>query len=64
VNEAKLKTDANRVKSVIRVMLDANTFSIREKNWVINYVRDKWKIEQKAAEAASPSLNLLIFATP
>lgn len=49
VNEAKLKTDANRVKSVIRVMLDANTFSLREKNWVINYVRDKWKIEQKSA---------------
>ena len=51
VNDAKLSTDANRVKSVIRVMLDANTFSIREKDWVINYVRDKWKIEQKAAEA-------------
>ena len=49
VNDAKLSTDANRVKSVIRVMLDANTFSIREKNWVINYVRDKWKIEQKSA---------------
>ena len=32
VNEAKLKTDANRIKSVIRVMLDANTFSLREKN--------------------------------
>jgi len=51
VNDAKLRTDANRVKSVIRVMLDANTFSLREKNWVMNYVRDKWKIEQKAAEA-------------
>jgi ABC-type nitrate/sulfonate/bicarbonate transport system substrate-binding protein len=49
VNEAKLKTDVNRVKNVIRVMLDANTFSLREKNWVINYVRDKWKIEQKSA---------------
>lgn len=51
VNDAKLRTDANRVKSVIRVMLDANTFSLREKNWVINYVRNKWKIEQKASEA-------------
>ena len=51
LNDAKLRTDANRVKSVIRVMLDANTFSLREKNWVINYVRDKWKIEQKASEA-------------
>ena len=52
VNDARLRTDANRVKSVIRVMLDANTFSLREKDWVINYVRDKWKIERKAAEAA------------
>ena len=34
VNDARLRTDANRVKSVIRVMLDANTFSLREKNWV------------------------------
>ena len=49
VNDAKLRTDASQIKSVIRVMLDANTFSLREKNWVINYVRDKWKIEQKSA---------------
>jgi ABC-type nitrate/sulfonate/bicarbonate transport system substrate-binding protein len=49
VNEAKLKTDANRIKSVIRVMLDAHAFSRREHNWVINYIREKWKLEQKTA---------------
>jgi ABC-type nitrate/sulfonate/bicarbonate transport system substrate-binding protein len=49
VNELKLRTGANQIKSVIRVMLDANTLSLREKNWVINYVRDKWKLEHKAA---------------
>jgi ABC-type nitrate/sulfonate/bicarbonate transport system substrate-binding protein len=51
VNEAKLKSDADRIKSVIRVMLDAHAFSQREKSWVINYIRDKWKLEQKTAEA-------------
>lgn len=50
VNEGKLKTDATRIKSVIRVMLDAHAFSQREKIWVINYIRDKWKLEQKPAE--------------
>jgi ABC-type nitrate/sulfonate/bicarbonate transport system substrate-binding protein len=50
VNEAKLKTDANRIKSVIRVMLDAHAFSRREHNWVINYIREKWKLEQKTSE--------------
>lgn len=50
VNEAKLKTDANRIKSVIRVMLDAHAFSLREKNWVINYIREKWKLEPRTAE--------------
>jgi ABC-type nitrate/sulfonate/bicarbonate transport system substrate-binding protein len=50
VNEAKLKSDADRIKSVIRVMLDAHAFSQREKSWVINYIRDKWKLEQKTAE--------------
>ena len=49
VNEAKLKTDASRIKSVIRVMLDAHAFSRREHNWVVNYIREKWKLEQKTA---------------
>jgi ABC-type nitrate/sulfonate/bicarbonate transport system substrate-binding protein len=50
VNDAKLKSDANRIKSVIRVMLDANTFSHKERNWVVNYIRERWRIEQKIAE--------------
>jgi ABC-type nitrate/sulfonate/bicarbonate transport system substrate-binding protein len=49
VNDAALRTDQERIKRLIRVMLDANLFSQRERSWVINYVRDKWKIEQKAA---------------
>jgi len=52
VNEAKLKTDATRIKSVIRVMLDATTFCRKEKLWVVNYIKDKWKLEQKIAETA------------
>jgi NitT/TauT family transport system substrate-binding protein len=50
VNDAKLKSDANRIKSVMRVMLDANAFSHKERNWVVNYIRDRWRIEQKIAE--------------
>jgi hypothetical protein len=50
VNEAKLKSDADRIKSVMRVMLDANTFSQKERNWVVNYIRERWHIEQKIAE--------------
>lgn len=50
VSDAKLRTDINVIKNVIRVMLEANAFSLREKNWVTQYVRDKWQIEQKAAE--------------
>jgi len=50
VNDAKLKSDANRIKSVMRVMLDANTFSHKELNWVVNYIRDRWRIDQKIAE--------------
>jgi len=52
VNETKLKTDATRIKSVIRVMLDAATFCRKEKLWVVNYIKDKWKLEQKVAETA------------
>ena len=50
VNESKLKSDANRIKNVIRVMLDASAFCRKEKSWVVNYIRDKWKVEQKTAE--------------
>jgi len=50
VNDAKLKSDATHIKSVMRVMLDANTFSHEERAWVVNYIRDRWRIEQKIAE--------------
>ena len=50
VNDAKIKSDANRIKSVSRVMLDANAFSQKERTWVVNYVRERWRIEQKVAE--------------
>ena len=52
VNESKLKTDSSRIKSVIRVMLDATAFSQREKTWMIKYVRERWKLDQKVAETA------------
>ena len=47
VNEAKLKSDAARIRSVIRVMLDASAFCRKERNWVVSYVRDRWKLDQK-----------------
>lgn len=50
VNDTKIKTDAPRIKNVIRVMLDATTFCRKERNWVVNYVKDRWKLEQKTAE--------------
>jgi NitT/TauT family transport system substrate-binding protein len=50
VHEAKIKSDALRIKTVIRVMLDSLTFSQRHKGWMINYVKDKWKLEPKVAE--------------
>ena len=50
VNERKLKSDANRIKNVIRVMLDASAFCRKERTWTVNYIRDKWKVDQKTAE--------------
>ncbi len=50
VNEAKLKSDAPRIKSVIRVMLDAQAFCRKERSWVVNYIRDRWKLDAKTAE--------------
>ncbi|MGZ8436639.1 MAG: hypothetical protein ACXW6T_21135, partial [Candidatus Binatia bacterium] len=39
------------IKNVIRVMLDASAFCRKERTWMVNYIRDKWKVEQKTAEA-------------
>ena len=50
VNETKLRSDAARIKSVIRVMLDASAFCRKERNWVTNYIKDRWKLEPKTAE--------------
>lgn len=50
VHEAKIKSDSNRIKMVIRVMLDSVIFSQREKGWMINYIKDKWKLDTKVAE--------------
>jgi NitT/TauT family transport system substrate-binding protein len=52
VNDAKLKSDAVRIKSVIRVMLDAASFCRKERSWVVSYVKEHWKLEQKTAETA------------
>jgi ABC-type nitrate/sulfonate/bicarbonate transport system substrate-binding protein len=50
LNESKLKSDATRIKSVIRAMLDALAYCRKEKSWMVNYIRDKWKVEPKSAE--------------
>jgi len=50
VSEAKLKGDPAQIKSVIRVMLEANAFCRKERSRVVNYIKDKWKLEPKAAE--------------
>jgi NitT/TauT family transport system substrate-binding protein len=50
VNEAKLKGDAGRIKAVIRVMLDAADLCRKEKPRVVNYIKEKWKLEPKIAQ--------------
>jgi len=50
VNEARLKSDAARIKSVIRVMLDANNLARKDKPWVVNYIKGKWRVEPRVAE--------------
>jgi NitT/TauT family transport system substrate-binding protein len=50
IHAAKLKTDAGRIKTVMRAMLDSIAFSQRESKWAINYIKDKWKLEPKIAE--------------
>jgi NitT/TauT family transport system substrate-binding protein len=50
VNEAKLKGDAARIKSVIRVMLDATALARKDKPWVVKYIRHRWKVEPRVSE--------------
>jgi ABC-type nitrate/sulfonate/bicarbonate transport system substrate-binding protein len=50
VNETKLKNEQARIKSVIRVMLDAAAFCRKERAWVVDYIKDRWKLDQKTAD--------------
>jgi ABC-type nitrate/sulfonate/bicarbonate transport system substrate-binding protein len=50
VHENRLKSDAARIKNVIRVMTETIAFTRREKAWTAGYIRDKWKIDSKVAE--------------
>jgi NitT/TauT family transport system substrate-binding protein len=50
VHEGKIKSDSNRIKTVMRIMLDSMAFSQRESKWAVNYIKDKWKLEPKVAE--------------
>jgi ABC-type nitrate/sulfonate/bicarbonate transport system substrate-binding protein len=51
VHESKIKSDATRIKTVIRAMLDTVAFSHKERVWVVNYIHNQWKIEPKTAES-------------
>ena len=50
LTESKLRSDTNRIKNVIRALLEASAFCRKEKVWMVNYIRDKWKVEAKTAE--------------
>jgi NitT/TauT family transport system substrate-binding protein len=50
VNNARLKSDAERIKLMIRVMLESLEFGRRDKVPVVAYLRDKWKLDAKTAE--------------
>jgi ABC-type nitrate/sulfonate/bicarbonate transport system substrate-binding protein len=50
VSDAKLKNDSNRIKNVIRVMLEANAYSKNERAWVINYVHERWRVDARVAK--------------
>jgi NitT/TauT family transport system substrate-binding protein len=47
VNEGELRSDAARIKRVIRVMLDSAAFCRKETSWVVNYIKEK--LEPKIA---------------
>jgi NitT/TauT family transport system substrate-binding protein len=48
--EAKLKKESAQVKTVIRATLEAMDFNRREKEWMVNYIQDKWKLTPNIAE--------------
>lgn len=50
VNRTKLSSDTAQVKNMIRAMLDANSFCRKQRRWMVNYIRTRWKVEPKIAE--------------
>jgi NitT/TauT family transport system substrate-binding protein len=48
--EAKLKQEPAQVKAVIRATLEAMEFNRKEKNWMVNYIQNTWKLTPKVAE--------------
>ena len=50
VNNARLKSDGERIKVALRVMLESLEFSRSEKARVVAFIRDKWKLDGKVAE--------------
>ena len=50
VHEAKLKNDPGQIRLAIRALLESLAFSQRERSWVANYVKNKWKLDAKVAE--------------
>lgn len=49
-HEAKLKKDPAGVKAVVRATFEAMEFNRKEKNWMVKYIQDKWKLSPKVAE--------------
>jgi NitT/TauT family transport system substrate-binding protein len=50
VNNARLKSDAERIKITLRVLLESLDFSRTEKARVVAFIREKWKLDGKIAE--------------
>jgi NitT/TauT family transport system substrate-binding protein len=50
VQENKIRTDPGRIKTVIRAILETLAFSQKERGWVVNYIKDKWKVDGRIAE--------------
>jgi len=48
--EAKLKQEPAQVRAVIRATFEAMEFNRKEKNWMVNYIQNKWKLTPKIAE--------------
>ena len=49
-HESQLKKDPAGVKAVVRATFEAMEFNRKEKSWMVNYIRNKWKLSAKVAE--------------